>query len=249
MDELVVCNRRGPEDRIAEVVLNRPERRNAVTGPLAIALADRLESLADEPGVTVVVLRGAGNAFCSGLDLKELALDPQPDWAATLGDEWRRVHRALFDLPAAVVGALQRAAINGGAALALGCDFLVTGDESFLQVGEVQQGMPAPMNVAWLALRHTEVVAARVALLGSRLYGPELVDLGIALRSVPEDQVVATALELAERLAAHEPAGIRRIKAALRRVGPATTAEEWFARPLEADPLQRSMRPVAAQDR
>ncbi|MEM7274826.1 MAG: enoyl-CoA hydratase/isomerase family protein [Actinomycetota bacterium] len=248
-DDVVWCERRGPEGRIAEVVLNRPERRNALTGPLASTLADLLERLGADETVTVVLLRGAGDAFCSGLDLKEFAADPRPGWVASFGDEWRRAHRALFDLPAVVVGALQRAAVNGGAALALGCDFLVAGDEAFLQVGEVQQGMAAPMNTAWLMLRHPESVVARVALLGDRLHGPELVELGLANRSVPDDQVLDAARELADRLAGHDPAGVRRIKRALRRTGPATSAEEWFARPLEVDGLDRPIRPIAAVDR
>ena len=251
MEDLVIVERQGPDDRVAQLILNRPERRNALIGPLATQLADELEALATTPEVTVVVLRGAGGAFCSGLDLKEFGLDPQPEWVPTFGAEWRRVHRALFDLPAVVVGALQRAAVNGGAALALGCDFLIAGDESFLQVGEIQQGMAAPMNMAWLRLRHSEALAARVALLGDRIHGPQLVELGLAHQSVPEAEVLGAVDELVERLAAHQPQGVHRIKTALRRTGLATSAEEWFARPLQADPLAtgRNTRPVAAVDR
>jgi len=231
-------------------VLNRPERRNALIGPMATQLADALETLGASPDVRVVVLRGAGDAFCSGLDLKEFGRDPQPDWVADFGPEWRRAHRALFNLPAAVVGGLQRAAVNGGAALALGCDFLIAGDESFLQVGEIQQGMAAPMNVAWLRLRHSEALAARVALLGDRLYGAQLVHLGLAHQAVAESEVLAAVDTLAERLAGHDAAGVHRIKSALRQTGLATSAEEWFARPLQADPLSGgSVRPVAAVDR
>ncbi len=251
MDRYVLLERSGDDGRIATLVLNRPERRNALIGPMATELADRLEELGSTPEVTVVVLRGAGDAFCSGLDLKEFGAEPQPDWVPTFGQEWRRAHRALFDLPAVVIGALQRAAVNGGAALALGCDFLIAGDESFLQVGEIQQGMAAPMNMAWLRLRHSEALAARVALLGDRLAGPTLVALGLAHQSVPESDVLSSVAELAGRLAAHDATGVHRIKWALRRTGLATSAEEWFARPLEADPLSlgQAVPPVAAVDR
>ena len=238
-----------PADRLAHVILNRPERRNALIGPLATQLADTLIELNADQSLSVLVIRGAGGAFCSGLDLKEFGLDPQPDWVATFGTEWRRVHAALFDSTKVVVGALERAAVNGGAALGLACDFLVAGETAFLQVGEIQQGMPAPMNMAWLRLRHSEALAARVALLGDRLSGPQLVELGLAFSWVADDQVVAAADGLAGRFAEHDPAGVTRIKTSLRRTGFEGTAEEWFARSQVADPLGRAARPIAARDR
>jgi enoyl-CoA hydratase/carnithine racemase len=235
--------------RIAHVVLNRPERRNALTGPLADELSETLESLNHDHGVTVIVLRGAGNAFCSGLDLKEFGKDPQPDWVPEFSAKWRRVHRALFDSDRIVVGALERAAVNGGAALALACDFLVVGEGAFLQVGEIQQGMAAPMNMAWLRLRFDEALAGRIALLGDRIYGPELARLGVAFEIVPDEKVLDAANALAERLAGHETGGVRRIKTSLRRTVVTDSADDWFARALAADPLDTGgWRPNAAID-
>ena len=177
MPDFVLTER--PLERVAHVILNRPERRNALIGPLADQLAETIEELNTDASLNVIVIRGAGNAFCSGLDLKEFAADPRPDWVPDFGRKWRRVHAAIFDSPHIVVGALERAAVNGGAALALACDFLVAGDNAFLQVGEIQQGMAAPMNMSWLRLRFAENVAARLALLGDRIQGQELVRLGV----------------------------------------------------------------------
>ncbi len=247
MSDLVTTERVG--ERTVHVVLNRPERRNALTGPLAEQLADTIEALNADESVTVIVLRGAGGAFCSGLDLKEFARDPQPDWVPTFGPTWRRVHRALFDSDSIVLGALERAAVNGGAALALACDFLVAGEAAFLQVGEIQQGLAAPMNMAWLRLRFDEATAARVALLGDRIHGDELVRLGIAHTSVPDDRVLDEVAGFAARLAEHEPAGVRRIKTSLRHGVVTDTAEQWLHRFLDADPLDTTgWRPGAAKD-
>lgn len=238
-----------PIDRVAHVVLNRPERRNALTGPLADELGDAVEALNADPTVSVIVVRGAGGAFCSGLDLKEFGREPQPDWVANFGSSWRRVHAALFDSDSIIVGALERAAVNGGAALALACDFLVAGETSFLQVGEIQQGMAAPMNMSWLRLRFDEALAARIALLGDRIPGPELVRLGVAHECVADDDVLDATGSLAKRLAAHDPEGVRRIKTSLRRTVVTDSAAEWFARALAADPLPGAgARPVAATD-
>lgn len=231
-------------------MLNRPNRRNALTGPLADQLGDHIEELNEDETLSVLVIRGAGGAFCSGLDLKEFNLDPQPDWVPSFGSKWRRVHRALFDSNKVIVGALERAAVNGGAALALACDFLIAGDSAFLQVGEVQQGMAAPMNMAWLRLRFSEALAARVAIVGDRLTGPQLVNLGIAHASVPDDQVSAAVDEFVGRLEANDVMGMSRIKTSLRRTGLDVTAKEWFAMALAADPLAgRPMRPIAAEDK
>ncbi|MFT7598110.1 MAG: enoyl-CoA hydratase/carnithine racemase [Acidimicrobiales bacterium] len=253
MTDLIVIER--PVERVAHVVLNRPERRNALIGPLADQLGDALESLNADDSVSVVVIRGAGHAFCSGLDLKAFSEEPQPDWVPIFAEKWQRVHRALFNSDRIVIGALERAAVNGGAALALACDFLVAGDGAFLQVGEIQQGMAAPMNMAWLRLRHSEALAARIALLGDRLTGSQLVDLGIALVSVPdgdghENDVVEAADQLAGRLAAHDPMGAKRIKASLRRTGRPESAEDWFAQAVAADPLAGvRLKPRAAENK
>lgn len=247
MSELVVIERVG--ERIAHVVLNRPERRNALTGPLADQLGEALEQLNQDDAITVIVIRGAGNAFCSGLDLKEFAKDPQPDWVPNFRSKWLRVHRALFESDRIVIGALEMAAVNGGAALALACDFLVAGKHAFLQVGEVQQGMAAPMNMAWLRLRFDEALAGRLALLGDRVAGDELVRLGIAHSVVPDAEVLGAVAELAERLAQHDPSGVRRIKASLRRTIVTESADEWFSRAIAADPQPQAIaRPIAATD-
>ena len=181
-------------DGVGEVVLNRPERKNAITGPLGVKLAECMAEASDREDVRVVILRGADGAFCSGLDLGEFNADPAPDWLSDFQHIWRGAHRAIFECRKPIVGALERYAINGGAALALACDLLVAGEEAFLQVGEVQIGMAAPYNMAWLSLRHSEQVMARVALIGDRLNGSDLVELGLATTSVADPLGEARAL-------------------------------------------------------
>ena len=236
------------DERVVHVVMNRPERRNAITGPFADAFAATLDEVAADDNTTVVVLRGAGGAFCSGLDLKEFNADPAPSWVGGFGEKWQSVHHRLFSSNKIIIGALERAAVNGGAALALACDLLVAGESAFLQVGEIQQGMAAPMNMAWLRLRHSEALAARVSLLGDRIYGPELATLGLAYQTVPDDRVLEVVAALAERCAQHEASGVHRIKTSMRRTVVTDTAQEWFARSLAADPLAgRRLQPRAAE--
>ena len=219
--------------RWAELILNRPERRNAINGPLGLALADGLRTINSDPQIQVVLLRGADGAFCSGLDLKEFNADPPPEWLVRFGDIWRATHKALFQSKKPLVVALERFAINGGAALALAGDLMFVGRESFLQVGEVRQGMAAPYNMAWLRLRHSAAITARLALTGHRFYGRELVEMGVAYAAPKEGSVVAKAIALVEELVEYPDQALERIKTTLRAYND-ENADAWFDRATRA---------------
>ena len=223
-------------DGWAELVMNRPERKNAITGPLGIAMAECLAEVNDDAGIQVLVLRGAGGAFCSGLDLKEFNADPAPDWLPDFQHIWRGAHRALFECQVPIIGAMERYAINGGAALALACDLLIVGRQSFLQVGEVQIGMAAPYNMAWLALRHPETVAARLAMVGRRHAGEALAGMGVAYECVDDADVLSTATDLASAMSEYPAGGSRKIKAGTRAAFEGT-ADAWFDRFTDVHPV------------
>ena len=211
----------------AEVVLNRPQRKNAITGPLGIRLAESINILNADDQVQAIMLRGEGGAFCSGLDLGAFNATPEPEWLADFQTIWRSAHKALFQCKKPIVGAMQRYAINGGAALAVACDYLVVGEQSYVQVGEVQIGMAAPYNLAWLNLRYSEAVIAEVVLLGDRLNGSDMLRLGLANQSVNDDQVLQTATAICERFADFPRGAPAKIKQGMRaRLG--QTADEWF---------------------
>ncbi|MEM7216751.1 MAG: enoyl-CoA hydratase/isomerase family protein [Pseudomonadota bacterium] len=219
----------------AEITLNRPERRNAIDGPLGLHLAECLQEASRDASVGAVLLRGAGGAFCSGLDLKAFNAEPRPAWHAEFQTIWRGAHRALFELRPALVVALERYAINGGAALAIAGDFLVMGNNAFLQVGEVQQGMGAPYNLAWLRLRHSAALTARVALLGRRIQGAEAERLGLATESVPDGEVLQRARDLAAALGAYPAGAVAHLKQVSREFDGAN-ADDWFDRAFQAGP-------------
>ncbi|WP_432262208.1 enoyl-CoA hydratase/isomerase family protein [Cupriavidus sp. TMH.W2] len=198
----------------AELVLNRPARRNAVDMSLARALGDAIETLAADDSVRAVLLRGADGAFCSGLDLQ--ALQAEPGGLAAFAPVWERVHLGLLHSRKAWIVALERHAINGGAALALAGDLLVCGAGAFLQIGEIRLGMAAPRNADWLALRHAEAVAARLSLLGDRVPAPELLRLGIATELVEDAEVLDRARGLAATIGGFPAEGVAAIKGGMR---------------------------------
>lgn len=223
----------------AELIFNRPERKNAIDGPFAEDFLAALQDLNGDAQIRAIVLRGAGGAYCSGLDLKAFNAEPKPDWVAGFHARWHEVHCALAESRKVLIGALERYAINGGAALALAPDLLVAGETAFLQVGEVQIGMGAPKNMAWLLLRFNEAIAARLTLLGDRVAGPELLRLGIATEVAPDDQVVARARALAERIAAFPSEGVSRIKSSMRAASALRSPRDWFDAVQAHDPLAK----------
>jgi enoyl-CoA hydratase/carnithine racemase len=234
-------------DGWAEVALSRPERKNAIDGPLGVALAAALEAASADHTIRVILLRGEGGAFCSGLDLKAFNADPAPAWVTEFPRIWRSAHRALFDCRVPIVGALERYAINGGAALALACDLLVSGETAWLQVGEARLGMAAPYNLAWATLRLPESVTARLVFLADQVPGAELRRLGIAHQVVPDAEVLQTATTICETLAAWPADGLPRLKRGLR-AGLGVAADAWFDRFSEpgAGPIRPPPGPVRA---
>jgi enoyl-CoA hydratase/carnithine racemase len=204
-----------------EIVLNRPDRRNALAPESAKALREGLSDLL-AGGARVLLLRGEGGTFCSGLDVDLFQGGAGAAWAA----DWTGFHRDLHACPAVVICALERYAINAGAALALGSDLMVAGEGAILTVGEVAIGMHAPMNLAWLRLKAPEAVAAQLALGAGRMAGPDLHRLGLAWALVPDAEVQDHARAAAIRMAGWPAGTLAGIKAALRR--PLPQGEDVF---------------------
>jgi len=225
--------RRTDRNRIAIVELNRPERKNAIIAPMLDELAGHIDAASGDEGVGAVLLCGAGGSFCSGLDLTEYNADPPPPWLRGAADSIRAAHAALGRCPHPVVVALERYAINAGAAFALAGDLIVAGHDAWLQVGEVRLGMSAPMNLAWLVARYPVATVLQIVLTGERIPGSELRRLGIAHELVDDPDVRARAIALAEEIASFPPGAAQRLKAATLQLASSaadTTDPKWFER-------------------
>ena len=222
---------------MAVLEFNRPERRNALIGPLFDQLADHLGAIADDSDVGAVLLCGSGGAFSSGLDLKEYNADPAPPWMPTARESSRRAHLALAECSVPIVVALERYAINGAAAFALAGDLIVVGEQAWLQVGEVQQALPAPMNLAWLVARHPMSTVMRIVLTGERVSGPALHTMNIAHEVVADDGVRARAEELATQIAGYPRNAAREMKRAALQLAGGVLDADWFERAAQASPV------------
>ncbi|MEV0699628.1 enoyl-CoA hydratase/isomerase family protein [Saccharopolyspora sp. NPDC050389] len=217
-------------DGWTELVLQRPERRNA----LDISTAETmLELLSGDPAAAerrVLLLRGDGPVFCAGLDLKAMHSADPDEWINGFFQHWLPLHASLARLEIPVVCAMQGAAINAGAALALAADFLISDEDAYLQLGEVRQGLAAPIGTGWLVLRHSAALARRIALRGDRVPGPELVRLGIAHDCAPSGRALERARALAAELSALPPQGVHRTITGLHAAAGAEDPLDYFTR-------------------
>lgn len=238
-ESAVLCER---HEGWAELIMNRPRVKNAIDGTLAQGMLDTLRLLNADASVRAIVLRGAGGAFCSGLDLKAFNADPPPAWKASFPQRWDEVHGELIASRKVLIVALERYAINGGAALAFAGDLMFCGQGAFVQVAEIQIGMAAPRNIAWLALRHSEATVARLCFLGDRIDANELVRQGIATQAVADDAVVSSAQACAARIATYKAEAVAAIKSSIRAASAQMPARDWMAACAAADPLAGKLR-------
>jgi len=230
---------------VATVELNRPARRNAIIPPMLDELAVAIDTASADESVSAVLLCGAGGAFCSGLDLDAYNADPPPPWITTGGASTSAAHTALANCPVPIVVALERYAINGGAAYALAGDLIVAGEGAWLQVGEMVQGLPAPMNLAWLTTKYPESVAGRIVYSGERIPAADLQAMSVCHRVVADDEVRSTAEALAARIGASPANTPRVVKAAMRALYGADPATQ-ISRARDATPITKAFRPTAA---
>lgn len=196
------------------LTLHRPERLNAVTEGMYHALIAQLRGADADPGVRVVVLRGAGRAFSTGADLTahagaERTVDQRRDYAALGADAVRTA--ATIRMP--VVAAVHGYAIGAGAELATGVDFLVAAEDAVLAFPELGLGTYPGGGVTARLPQLVGLARARELLFtGRRFTGAEAAQWGLAYRAVPADQLDAAVGTLADALAAAAPVPTAQLK-------------------------------------
>jgi methylglutaconyl-CoA hydratase len=199
--------------RVATITLNRPDKRNAISFELINDLLRALDEAAKSDAL-VVILTGAGKAFCSGLDLDNLKalLGRSPEQNLQDSRTMVRLFRALYEFPKVTVAAVNGAAIAGGTGLALLCDFTLAVPEAKFGYTEVRIGF-VPAIVSTFLLRQVGEKQARDLLLTGRLFGAdEAVRMGLINEIVPPENLMTRARELAALLMENSPASLRATK-------------------------------------
>ena len=206
------------QDGVVTVTMNRPERKNAANGKMLTELRATFEEVEDNPDDRVMVLTGAGGAFCSGADLSDPngpATDPSRSGLARmrrLGD----VALALHHVTKPAIAKVDGVAVGAGLSLALGCDLIVCSDRARLSMIFAKRGLALDNGASWLLPRLVGLARAKeIALFGGMWSGEEAAAIGLVNRVLPLDDLDAFVDDWAAKLAAGPPLAMSMTKTLL----------------------------------
>ena len=209
-----------PAPHITAIVLNRPDRLNAMSIDLVIELHDRLEEVAADNDCRVVVLTGAGRAFCSGLDLKDYGIVPNIDGLSVgrIAQRSMRTYSRLIPLmrrmPQPIIAAVNGAAYGGGMCLTLGADLRIASESAVFNSTGIVNGLTSTeMGVSWLLPRLVGAARSNDILLTGRVVDAhEAERMGLVSRVVPDAELMDTALGMAATMCGYSPYGLAMTK-------------------------------------
>jgi 2-(1,2-epoxy-1,2-dihydrophenyl)acetyl-CoA isomerase len=199
------------DDGIATLTMNRPDSRNALTRPMMVALNDALQRLAADPAVRVVVLTGAGRAFCSGGDVKGFAQAAVGGGAAALGFDHKVTDlrarmesvRWLHEMPKPTLAVVPGPAAGAGLSLALACDLRISADDAKFTTAFSKIGLSGDFGGSWFLSHLVGASKAReLYFTGRVVQADEALRLGLIDRAVPYEQLAEAAHAYARELAA-----------------------------------------------
>jgi enoyl-CoA hydratase/carnithine racemase len=178
---------RTDRDGVAWLQLHRPEHRNALTTELLRDLREQLTAIQDDPGVRVVVLSGAGQAFCAGADVTEFGPSPRPHQSLARLRLVAQVLRQIRELEQPTIAAVNGAAVGAGWGLALACDLCFSVAEAGFALPEVAKGYRLPGPLVNRLVQVIGPVRAAEIMLGGATYGTEqAVNAGWVTRVLPD---------------------------------------------------------------
>ena len=202
------------------IVLDNPERRNALSREMVGALRDALFDLHGEREVRAVILTAVGDCFSSGSDLTELetsADDPlhsAADWHAD-AQAFRDLLLVILRFPKPVIAALPGSAWGAGVTLALAADLMIASPDTQLSYPEGRRGLTASLGIPLLSFRLNASLAGQLAIGGRSLSADEAARLGLFMELVPPEQLWARAHQMSEQIARQAPESVTQAKRTL----------------------------------
>ncbi|MFC5523141.1 enoyl-CoA hydratase/isomerase family protein [Polaromonas jejuensis] len=233
----VLFEKQGP---VAIVTLNRPERLNAISGPMLDDMHDTFLRAQHDAEVKAIVLCGAGRAFCAGDDLKEFSEQTATaEGTSNYVDRIQQVTRDIMFSGKPVIGAIQGYAVGGGFEWVLNCDMVVASEDLLCFFPEMAWGQFVTGGVTHLLPRAVGYQRAmELWLLGEKQSAAALHGLGLVNRVVPKENVLSTAIELAQRISERSTFTVSRLK---KMVNMQLSGQLAAALQLEADATSSAM--------
>jgi len=212
MSEIVKYENKGA---ISVITLNRPDAMNAFTTELSLEVQLALENAADDDAVRVVVVTGEGRCFSAGADLKS-GFEGRPV-SGKLHYEYRPVLSAIATMTKPVIAAVPGSAAGIGMSMALQCDLMIMADNAFLLSPFTTISLVPDGGLSWLLVRQLGYRRAfQLSVESERIPAARCVELGLANKAVPAEQLQGEALEWAERLAKRAPRSLEATKKTMR---------------------------------
>jgi enoyl-CoA hydratase len=201
------------------VTMNRPQARNALSGPMMELMRQAWDTVDSDPDIRVCVLTGAGGAFCAGADLKAMT-SSHPGDRFQGGDLDVSVIEPLLKgrrLSKPLIAAVEGPAVAGGTEILQACDIRVAGASARFGVSEARWGLfPLGGSAVRLTRQIPYTVAADLLLTGRHITAAEALSIGLIGHVVPDGQALEAALEIAAAIAANGPVAVRAILQVIR---------------------------------
>ena len=198
-----------PSGAILRVQLNRPAHKNAMTSSMYTSLAEIFGDAGKDEAIRVVLWHGAGDAFCAGNDLGDFLKNPPEPGNFPQG----RLMDALIGFEKPIVAAVQGAAIGGGTTMLTHCDFVYAGENAKFEVPFINLALVPEFGSSFsVPARMGHLRAAELFLLGEFFSATRAAELGLVTRVVPDRDLLATATETAQKLAAKPSGALRASK-------------------------------------
>ncbi len=222
---LIQIENEGPH--ITVLTLNRPERRNALNLPLMEELCRAVERIGGKENQRVLLIRGAGKAFCAGLDLKEAMNSKTSSSSQQFAKAVARTLITVWEVPLVTIAVVQGAAVAGGAGLMSACDFAVAEEGAIFGYPEVKRGLAAAFVMNFLRRQIRERDLKELLFTGELIPAQRALEIGLLNRVVPKYLLLSTALEIANKVMQGAPGAIAGSKKAIDQPGISTIRKEF----------------------
>jgi enoyl-CoA hydratase len=240
---------------VATLTMNRPQAMNALSRELRAALADAFATLAYDPDARVVILTGAGRAFCAGLDLKELGRGEGPVGGGRAPEP--DILKAMNGFPGPIIGAINGVAVTGGFELALACDVLIASTAARFSDTHARVGIMPGWGLSQKLSRALGIYRAKeLSLTGNYLDAAKAEAWGLVNRVVAPDELLPACRKLAADMLSVPDAALREYKRIIddgfaESFGPAMELEQKrsrdWARSVKPDAVEEARKLVRAR--
>jgi len=192
------------KNKIAKITINRPDALNALNPDVLSEIESSIQAAENDDTVSVIVLTGAGRAFCAGVDLNYLEDSAGADSGANLNNAARALQTAIENVPKVVIAMVNGFCITGGLEIALSCDLIIASDEAKFSDSHVRWGLRCTWGMSQRLPHRVGITKAReLTFTAEMITGKQAEQIGLANLSVPLEKLYDAVNEMADKIMAN----------------------------------------------